>query len=139
MSTETMTATPALVAEYQVRFTTLDTIGDERMATLSPMNLGEAIEACAHIQVNQETYQLPADAQVWVRVGDGAWRPWVGDATRGCEMAACDNRGAEPLSACDITHVCPACRTLIEQLTAIRLEQDANEAAHLAEQAGVAR
>lgn len=130
--------TPVLVAEFQVRFTTLDTIGDERLVTLSQMDLGEAIEACDHIQTNQEAYQLPVDAQIWVRVGDGAWRPWAGEVTRQCEMAACDNHGAEFLSACGITYVCPVCRAGIEQLTAIYLEQHTAEAARLAEQAGAA-
>lgn len=70
---------PVPVAEYQVRFTTLDTIGDERMATLSPMDVGEAIEACDHIQTNQEAYQLPVDACIWWRTGEGPWQPWAGE------------------------------------------------------------
>lgn len=72
-----MTMSPAV--EYQVRFTSLDTLGDERMVTLSQMDLGDAVEACAHIQVNQENYQLPVDACIWERIGGGPWHPWAGE------------------------------------------------------------
>ncbi|TMS00115.1 hypothetical protein [Nonomuraea basaltis] len=57
---------------------------------------------------------------------------------RHCELSRCDNYGAEPMSACGITYVCPSCRTVIEQLTAIYQEQGAAEAARLAEKAGAA-
>jgi hypothetical protein len=58
--------------------------------------------------------------------------------TRHCQMAACDRWDAERLSACGIYYVCPACRESIACLTAIYQEQDAAEAARLAEQAGAA-
>lgn len=67
------------LVEYQVRFTSLDTLGDEGLVTLSPMDLGEAIEACDHIQTNQEAYQLPVDARVWWRIDGGPWHPWAGE------------------------------------------------------------
>lgn len=74
-----MTTTPVLVAEYQVRFTGLDTLGDERLVTLPETDLDDAITACANIQVNQEAYQLPVDACIWWRTGQGPWQPWAGE------------------------------------------------------------
>ncbi|HEY9370995.1 hypothetical protein [Streptomyces sp.] len=69
----------ALPAEYQVRFTGLDTAGRNRPVTLSGMDLGEAVETCDHTQANQEAYQLPVDACIWCRIDGGPWHPWAGE------------------------------------------------------------
>jgi hypothetical protein len=71
--------TYVLPVEFQVRFTSLDTLGGERMVTLPETDLGEAIEACDHIRVNQETYQLPVDACIWCRTAQGSWQRWAGE------------------------------------------------------------
>ena len=71
--------TPTPVVEFQVRFTGLDTLGGERLVSLPQTDLGEAAEACEHIQANQEAYQLPVDARIWERIDGGPWHPWAGE------------------------------------------------------------
>jgi hypothetical protein len=115
------------MVEFQVRFTSLDTLGYGRAVTLPQTDLGDASVECTSIRNLQDTYRLPVDACIWVRVGGGAWREWTGDVTRSCEMAVCGQRGAELLSACGIYYVCPACRESIACLTAIYQEQDAED------------
>lgn len=53
-----------------------------------------------------------------------------------CEMAGCGAYGATAMDACGTVYLCPACRALVESLSAIYAKDDAAEAAGLAEQAG---
>lgn len=67
------------VVEFQVRFTGLDTLGEERLVTFPLADLREAVEACERTQINQEAYRLPVDACVWERIDGGPWHPWAGE------------------------------------------------------------
>lgn len=81
----------------------------------------------AEAQAMDRLAELAAEAAAWLRGGT---------VTRLCEVGSCDRSDAEPFQACGTYYVCPADRARIENLSVIYQEQDAAEAAGLAEQAG---
>lgn len=75
----TQTTTRGLAAEYQVRYTCLDSYGDEQAGSDRLDGIWEAHLECARILEYQEQRGLPEDAEIWWRAGVGAvWARWAG-------------------------------------------------------------
>jgi hypothetical protein len=67
-----------VVAEFQVRYTCLDPEGDEQAGSDALDGIAEAHLLCARILEYQEQNDLPEDASIWWRPGQGhAWQPWA--------------------------------------------------------------
>jgi hypothetical protein len=85
--TDVLPEDPALVAEYQVRGTCLDSEGDEQMAFEPVDGIAEAHLQRAEILTYQDRWDLPGDAAIWWRPGKGhEWRLW--DNTAASRLAA---------------------------------------------------
>ena len=90
--THVLPQTPVLVAEYQVRGTCLDSLGDEPMASDPCDGIVDAHLVLEQLQAHQDRWDLPDDAAIWWRPGKGhAWRLW--------DVSAEAARLAEPASA----------------------------------------
>jgi hypothetical protein len=77
-STTVVAERPTGVAQYQVRYTCLDSEGDEQAGSDPLDGIAEADLECARILAYQESRGLPEDASIWCRVGAGSWQPWGG-------------------------------------------------------------
>ncbi|MEU7831300.1 hypothetical protein [Nonomuraea sp. NPDC049129] len=66
------------VARYQVRYTCLDSEGDQQFGTDPVEGIAEAHLECARILEYQESRGLPEDASIWWRVGARPWQRWGG-------------------------------------------------------------
>ena len=77
-STTVEAVRPTGVARYQVRYTCLDSEGDEQAGSDPLDGIAEADLECARILAYQESRGLPEDARIWWRVGAGPWQPWGG-------------------------------------------------------------
>lgn len=67
-----------VVAEFQVRYTCLDSEGDEQAGSEPLDGIAEAHLLCARVLEYQEQHGLPEDAEIWWRPGVGtAWQRWA--------------------------------------------------------------
>lgn len=75
---ETLVTAGRALTQFQVRYTCLDSEGDQQMGSDPMEGVADAHLECARILEYQERWDLPTDASIWWRVGAGPWQAWGG-------------------------------------------------------------